>query len=41
MKGNEENGFVGVFLQDEIPADAMIIVKGGYFLKTEMAKQVK
>lgn len=37
--GNVEDGFVAVSLEEQIPADAMIVVKGGYYLKTELAKQ--
>jgi len=37
--GYSEDGFIEVFLSEDIPADAMIVVKGGYYLKTELAKQ--
>lgn len=38
-RGLEEDGFVQVSLQGSIPADAMIVTRGGYSLKTELAKQ--
>ena len=37
--GNIENGFIQVTPVDEIPVDALIVIKGGYYLKTEQAKR--
>jgi cobalt-zinc-cadmium efflux system membrane fusion protein len=37
--GNIEDGFVQVTTVDEIPEDALIVIKGGYYLKTEQAKR--
>lgn len=39
--GYAQDGSVEISLLESIPEDAMIVVKGGYFLKTEMAKQAE
>ena len=39
ITGNIEDGYIEVNFLEEIPTDAMIVVKGGYYLKTELAKQ--
>jgi cobalt-zinc-cadmium efflux system membrane fusion protein len=37
--GYMEDGFIEIEPLSELPSDAMIVVKGGYYLKTEKAKQ--
>jgi len=37
--GNVEDGFTAISLLQDIPAEAMIVTRGGYYLKTELAKQ--
>lgn len=37
--GNAEDGFIQIELLKPIPENAMIVTKGGYYLKTELAKQ--
>ncbi len=39
--GYAQDGSVEVSLLENIPEEAMIVTKGGYFLKTEMAKQAE
>ena len=39
ITGNIEDGYIEVSFPEEIPSDAMIVIKGGYYLKTELAKQ--
>ncbi len=39
--GYSQRGLVEVTLLEKIPDDALIVVTGGYFLKTEMAKQAE
>jgi cobalt-zinc-cadmium efflux system membrane fusion protein len=39
--GFVEDGYIQVFLEEKIPDDAMIVVAGAYFLKTEMAKKAE
>ncbi len=39
ITGNIEDGYIEVSFPEEIPTDAMIVIKGGYYLKTELAKQ--
>lgn len=37
--GNAEDGHIEIELLSPIPENAMIVISGGYYLKTEMAKQ--
>ena len=39
--GFVEDGYIQVILKESIPENAMVVVKGAYFLKTEMAKQAE
>jgi cobalt-zinc-cadmium efflux system membrane fusion protein len=37
--GNAEDGYIEIELISPIPENAMVVISGGYYLKTEMAKQ--
>lgn len=39
IPGKNNKGFTAVTIKETLPADAMIVTKGGYYLKTEQAKQ--
>ena len=39
--GFVEDGFIQVTPKEEMPPNALVVISGAYFLKTEMAKQAE